>query len=100
MTMEEQKLWGIIVSLRKAFAEMAIEQRKEIGTLVDKAGEKDRNFKLLISSLLELISQRDLWDVLLKSDLKQNIQKLRNVKIAITKGIIFNMKYSIIITRF
>ena len=84
MTNDESKLWSIIHSLRSAIAELEEEQRLEINEIVDKQNESVR---LLITALLELVSQDDIWQKLNNDTLSENLEKLRMVRYAMDESL-------------
>ena len=69
-------------------ASLAEDERARISILIDHESEKDSHFKQLLSHLLELIGQRELWDALGKNNLLQNIGKLNTIRQAISKGML------------
>ena len=84
MTDDESKLWSIIHSLRSAISELKEEQRLEISEILEKQNETVR---LLITSLLELVSQDDIWQKLNNDTLSDNLEKLRMVRYAMDESL-------------
>ena len=84
MTIDEMELWSMVKSLRSVIATLKEEQRAQIGEILDKQGERTR---LLITSVLNLVSQQDIWKQLNNDTLSENLEKLQIVKFAISEGL-------------
>ena len=84
MTNDETRLWSIIHSLRSAIAELKDEQRLEINEILEKQSETSR---LLVTALLELVGQEDIWKELNNDTLSENLEKLRMVRLAMDESL-------------
>ena len=84
MTVDEMELWNMVKSLRSVIAALEEEQKAQISEMLDKQGERTR---LLIASVLNLVSQQEIWKQLNNDTLSENLEKLQIVKFAISEGL-------------
>lgn len=87
MTKDEQALWKTTTGLRKAIAKMQDNQQELIIKMIEQESERDETTKMVITSMMDLISQDDLWGSIQKDNLLENVSKLDLMRVAIEKGI-------------
>ena len=86
MTNDESELWGMVQSLRAVIAKLDNEQKNQIVEIIDK---QDETTRMLIASVLNLISQKNLWESLTNDTLSDNIGRLNLVRRAINESMKF-----------
>ena len=87
MTKDEQALWKTTQGLRKAIAKLHDNQQKLIIKMIEQESERDDTTKMVITSMMDLISQDNLWGSIQNDNLLENVSKLDLMRVAIEKGI-------------
>ena len=76
MTLDEQNLWGMVSSLREAIAKLKEDQQDQITMIIEMESRKDETTRMVLTTMLDMITQDELWNNIKEDDLLENISKL------------------------
>ena len=76
MTQDEQNLWGMVSSLREAIAKLKEDQQDQITMIIEMESRKDETTRMVLTTMLDMITQDELWNNIEEDDLLENISKL------------------------
>ena len=86
MTRDEQTLWQTSKGLRKAIGQLHENQQIQIIKMIEQESERDETTKMVLSTMLDLIANDNLWKSIQNDSLIENISKLDLMRVAVEKG--------------
>ena len=86
MTTDEQALWKTTTGLRKAFARIHENQQVQIIKMIEQESERDETTKMVLTTMLDLIANDNLWKNIQDDSLIENVSKLDLMRVAVEKG--------------
>ena len=86
MTSDEQALMKTTTGLRKAIAKLHENQQIQIIKMIEQESERDETTKMVLSTMLDLIANDNLWKNIQNDSLIENVSKLDLMRVAVEKG--------------
>ena len=86
MTYDEQALLKTTTGLRRAIAQLHENQQNQIIKMIEQESERDETTKMVLSTMLDLIANDNLWKSIQEDSLIENVSKLELMRVAVEKG--------------